>query len=266
MKLKTDQLFIMLFVTLIGCSIAHANEDDDSQFYEIELIAFSHNSVVDNDEQWPPSETGKPPGTGKQLLPAPPASTTTTDIQQQEFTMLSREQRQLDPIASTLIRRGLANRILLHTGWRQKIRPANNAEPIIITGGQLLATPHWAAEGASTYIVDLINHNNSLQTPGYWESPTLFRSHRFELEGTASFYQTRYPRLEIDICLIIEPNTAQTLPFMPSQQNLMSTSARVCSREIRGIRYGDLSYFDTPYFGVLAQIRPLDQSAPRELN
>lgn len=287
MKPKIDQLGILLFSIVIGCDLVFADESNNDQRYEVELIAFSYRTVVDNNEQWPPYLAGEPPVSGRQLLPASapvtppqnehpvavnsptvelnagPTSAITTAPPWQEFRRLRSAQHQLDPLASTLIRRGLADRILLHTGWQQTMRPANNSEPVLIIGGESLATP-FLAGGTAANIAPWINPNSQLQTPDYWESPMQYHRGRFELEGTASFYQTRYPRLELDICLIIAAPAGQKPQPISNPRTSRSANARVCSREIRGVRYGELNYFDTPYFGVLAQVRRLDKDQAQE--
>ena len=82
----------------------------------------------------------------------------------------------------------------------------------------------------------------------------------FELTGTLAFYQTRYPRLETNLCLLLESDQGLRPPILPVSNQLPQVAkfAEVCSREIRGLKYGEMIYFDTPLLGLIAQVRRLE--------
>ena len=172
-----------------------------------------------------------------------------------EFTLLSREQLQLTAIKKTLLRKRLARRLLLHTGWVQQIRPAKAAVPVLLEGGNPLTINQPSHQWLQGRYRGYINKPVTLQT-------NEFNIAEFELGGTISFYETRYPRIETNLCQTINPELLAN-SFIQLADSSRLNSKQICSQEVRGLSYGELVYFDTPSFGLLVQIRlqplPLSQ-------
>ncbi len=167
-----------------------------------------------------------------------------------EFTLLADDQLQLNKLAKSLRRKRLTKRILLHTGWIQPIYPAKTVTPVLIEGGDPLSPDQ----------PDRSWLNGDYQ--GYFSSPiTLqineFSPPEFELSGTISFYETRYPRIETNLCQTIEPHLLTNPLILLTNSNQLKNQGfqQVCNREIRGLSYGELIYFDSPTFGLIVQVR-----------
>ena len=169
-----------------------------------------------------------------------------------EFTLLAKEQLQLTELTEALIKKRLTQNILLHTGWIQQMRPANTAVPILLEGGNPL-TPsrpdlQWLMGSYRGYFNSLASLQNDA-----------FNFPKFELEGTVSFYETRYPRLETNLCQTLDPKLLTNQLLRTTSSSLTTSTARpsqqICSREVRGLSFGELIYFDTPSFGVVIQVR-----------
>ena len=167
-----------------------------------------------------------------------------------DFTLLTNDQFQLKKLTESLRRKRLTKRILLHTGWRQPIYPAKAAIPVLLEGGDPLSPNQpdrsWLHGGYQGYFSGPI----SLKT-------NEFSLPEFELSGTVSFYETRYPRIETNLCQTVEPHllTNPLVLITNSDQLKNQGFQQVCNREIRGLSYGELIYFDSPTFGLIVQIR-----------
>lgn len=258
---------------LIALMLMSVTASADDHLYEIELIAFTHSQSNTDNEHWPVYTVPEQPLVGHRLAinPNAPARTgaiapavdndTTTDIAlinpPTEFIPLSGDRQQLGKVVSALRHQRLASRVLLHTGWVQPIQPANNSERVVIEGGDPLALP-GSEKRVGPNMLDMTRLSARLTgsiAADPWHPPMERTATRFELEGTVAFYQTRYPRLEINLCLAVASNSLQ-LPLMVARHDLTGTGyEEVCSREIRGLNYAEMIYFDTPKFGVIAQVR-----------
>ena len=191
----------------------------------------------------------------KPLIEKPTADNDSTPVESHqtpaEFTLLTKQQLQLTAVTKSLLKKRLTKNILLHTGWIQQIRPANSAVPILLEGGNPL-TPNqpgqqWLKGNYRGYYLGSV----SLGTDN-------FSFPEFELEGTVSFYQTRYPRLETSLCQTLAPKFLTHQLFQPKEPTLIKgdhPSQQICSKEVRGLSYGELIYFDTPSFGIVIQVR-----------
>jgi hypothetical protein len=278
--LSTPVPLILLLLIFSGTS---SSQTQDDQLFEVELIAFTHLNPHDSGEQWPApahpyrdgrvqkpitqndqqSETGPSLAFGGRTGTAPERD---QESIHGEFKQLVDTELKLGGLAARLRRKQLAERVLLHTGWRQKIKPANATVPVLIEGGFPLAevTNRWhspAVQQDQTRGADLAalspllpktdprisNADSATTNAGAFAG-------KFELEGTLAFYETRYPRLETNLCLTITAKSGSPL-IMDQPTTLPATPEVVCSREIRGLKYGDLLYFDTPVLGLLAQVR-----------
>ncbi len=277
--LSTPVSLILLLLIFSGTS---SSQTQDDQLFEVELIAFTHLNPHDSGEQWPvrahPYRDGrvqKPISQSNQKSAADPSTVFgdkaefspegNQESSHEEFTQLVDNELKLGGLATSLRRKKLAERVLLHIGWRQKIKPANATVPVLIEGGFPLAVTYdwqWPpaqksqpggpdlAEPSPLLLktdptannADSINGNEGVFAGG------------FELEGTLAFYETRYPRLETNLCLAITANSGSPL-LIEQPATLPTTPEVVCSREIRGLKYDDLLYFDTPVLGLLAQVR-----------
>ena len=260
---------------IIALILFSATATADDHLYAIELIAFTHYQVNSDNEHWPALTQPAQPLVGRRLSADPLTATPAAPIASAansnaiaditiinpatEFTPLPSDQQQLGKLIPQLRRQRLASRILLHIGWVQKIKPADSNEPVLIEGGEPLTSPgkkNWysrnllekQASPADSTLPALAQQ---------WQWPMQHAATRFELEGTVAFYQTRYPRLEINLCLAVASKPAQ-FPLMITKLN-QPTSAyeEVCSHEVRGLKYAEMIYFDTPQFGVLAQVRQI---------
>ena len=279
---KTLSTPVSLILLLLIFSGTGSSQTQDDQLFEVELIAFTHLNPHDSGEQWPvrahpyrDDRVQKPITQSNQQSAADPsiafgdraelAPERNQESSHGEFTQLVDTELKLGGLAASLRRKKLAERVLLHIGWRQKIKPANATVPVLIEGGFPLAVTYdwqWPpaqksqpggpdlAEPSPLLLktdptannADSINGNEGVFAGG------------FELEGTLAFYETRYPRLETNICLVITANPESPL-IIDQPANLPTTPEVVCSREIRGLKYDDLLYFDTPVLGLLAQVR-----------
>jgi len=139
------------------------------------------------------------------------------------------------------------------------MKPANNIAPVWIEGGTPLPAEvtYWGpSDREDREAVDDLADSTDPLTSDPWPltdqiDSTVSVANNFELEGTVAFYQTRYPRLESNLCLTIKTSaTSQSAPYVD-----------VCSREIRGLKYGELIYFDTPVLGLIAQVRRIKQTS-----
>jgi len=266
MKLK-NQKFFWLFIAM---TLTPAGYAENNALYEIELIAFTHYNAAVESEQWPPHQRMERTAdvtslTADQKQQRNSTISTETLLVPAEFTRLSRGQLKLGGLVSELSRKHQTVRILLHTGWVQTIKPANSTVPVFLEGGKPL-TPPTINQGRSYEQPRQVFATSTDQTtsplPDHttlpaWVDTTEIEPPELELEGTLAFYQTRYPRLETNLCLAIEQHQAP-LPIMLSAADQSSAETRyadVCSREIRGLKYGELIYFDTPVLGLLAQVR-----------
>ena len=294
MILKTQSAPVpltLLLLSLLSSGISQAKED---QIFEVELIAFTHLNPHESGEQWPLHhqlnrdnaiqkstsqisplvsdqlhETDTPLAIEHSDTPAPESG---PGAAHEEFTQLAGAELQLSNLVSNLRRKRLAKRILLHTGWRQKIKPANSAVPVLIEGGfplvlaasELPWTVSQSGQPATLGSSELSTEPFATTTTANRKTGNTsnFFARGFELEGTLAFYETRYPRLETNICLAL--TTDATLPLMmttaTASPTYPNTPTMVCNREIRGLKYGEVLYFDTPILGLLAQVRKVPEA------
>ena len=178
-----------------------------------------------------------------------------------DFTLLAANQLQLKVLINSLLKKRLARRILLHTGWAQRIHPAKKAIPVFLEGGNPLrpnqADRTWLSGGYR----------------GYFSAPITLQANEFnlpdfELVGTISFYETRYPRIETNLCQTIGQHllTSPLTQTTNSDQFQSQGFQQICNREIRGLSYDELIYFDSPTFGLIVQIREQPPVEQAELN
>lgn len=277
--------YLLAALTTAGTSWAETDE-----FYEIEFIAFTHYPNSVNQEQWPDHERSDVPANAitlfTNLQPTEISSVGSAPIiesaaiisadrsalrTRREFSRLSPQQLQLGGAVTTLQRKRIAERILIHSGWIQKIKPANATTPVIIQAGdQFLPVNPGSGprRNQAPYLVKT-ELGQILSSPGTvrpWRTPELAMTEPpeegpFELTGTLAFYQTRYPRLETNLCLLLKSDQGLQPPILPVSNQFPHQAgfAEVCSREIRGLKYGEMIYFDTPLLGLLAQVRRLDK-------
>ncbi len=286
-NLQQQKLFWLL---IVSCHALPAQAKYDG-FYEIELIAFTQYQTDTESEQWPrvPANLPGPPSRGQRPIPAEASTATlaphnltgnqteTTDTplareqagvmtasteadlaEAVEFTELTAEQLQLGSLVTKLRRRRLAARTLLHTGWIQKIKLASASVPVLVQGGEpLFVTPEIPLFGQPSNparmatITQLMGDSLLHQT-----APD---SSRYELQGTVAFYQTRYPRIEANLCLTLIPRQPSFMLAPTASSAAEQSHEQVCIREIRGLKFGELIYFDNPVLGLLAQIRAVEE-------
>ena len=168
-----------------------------------------------------------------------------------EFTLLTKQQFQLTALTKILLNKRLTKNILLHTGWIQQIRPANSAVPIILEGGNPLTPNQPGLQWLKGNYQGYYRGSVSLGTEN-------FSFPEFELEGSVSFYQTRYPRLETNLCQTLDRKLLTHQLFQTTDSTPLIDdhgSQQICSKEVRGLSYGELIYFDTPTFGIVIQVR-----------
>lgn len=277
--------YLLAALATAGTSWAETND-----FYEIEFIAFTHYPTSENQEQWPDHERSdvltnaitlftnlqqteiSTVGSASTIDSAAIISADQSARQaRREFSRLSPQQLQLGGTVTTLQRKRIAERILVHSGWIQKIKPANATTPVIIQAGDqfLPVSPVSGPQrNQAPYLVQT-ELGQILSSPGTvrpWrtlELPIIEPPEKgpFELTGTLAFYQTRYPRLETNLCLLQKSDQGLQPPTLPisNRSPHIASFAEVCSREIRGLKYGEMIYFDTPLLGLLAQVRRLEK-------
>ncbi|RLA10253.1 MAG: hypothetical protein DRQ54_00125 [Gammaproteobacteria bacterium] len=235
---------------VIAMMVSWSGYAESAALYVVEVIAFTHYNSATGEELWPPHETTHRAANVQEL---------STSQGRTEFTALAAQNLRLSNVVSALQRKHLAGRILVHTGWIQTMKPANNIAPVWIEGGTPLPAEvtYWGpSDREDREAVDDLADSTDPLTSDPWPltdqiDSTVSVANNFELEGTVAFYQTRYPRLESNLCLTIKTSsTSQSAPYVD-----------VCSREIRGLKYGELIYFDTPVLGLIAQVRRIKQTS-----
>jgi hypothetical protein len=167
-------------------------------------------------------------------LPTTPPPTFDIALLQQElanrgpraFTELGKETRNLDGIARS-IRRSSGYRLLRHLAWRQPMTDEADALPVMMQLGEEL-------DG------------------------------KFEIEGTLSFYRSRYLHVTTDLWFTRRLVADESLPLI-DQANIEElldkptpTTVSVPLRHSRRMRSATLHFIDHPQFGMLIKIDRYD--------
>ncbi len=284
--LLTKPLFLTGVLILLG-SFNHPAKSKEPTFYQIELIAFEHAQLPSAlAEQWPPytrrtaaatdhllSKTiprgrNKTPNAGvggETDLDDPGAEQATLTDQAilEEFQPLDAAQLQMKDVVTRLKQRRLARRILLHTAWQQRMGEANHAPRVWLSSESHLKSSQPAAEQLldSTYFLRYLPDLRAQTAGGMWQKKV--SQQQFDFSGTVSFYKTRYPRLETNLCLTIDQFRLPDAYIVkrPELNPLNTVPTRfvdICSRETSGLTFGRPSYFDTPVLGLLVLVTEVE--------
>lgn len=229
----------------------------NGELYRIEMLVFAWG---DNDsasgERWILPESLNYPARLVQLQPPASALADTepltaaapAPVAVEPFTPLPVAEHKLARAAERLSRQG-GLRVLLHQAWLQPLFPRNQADALLVTGGDRVGS-HFELEGYVTFSVERYLH---LET-NLWLS-------RFSLRQPGDHSWPLLPPLPYAQQQDQQPDTgASWFGGASDFQQLLNDPYRTDNifvlHERRRLRSGELHYLDHPRFGALVRIDP----------
>lgn len=218
---------------------AYAADQDQNQWYNVELIVFAQRHPETGNEVWS-ANPGTPDLSTAQEIP-------TQAVPGAALQPLPPDQYQLQADEQKLTENGNYE-VLLHTGWRQLGVPREKGIPVHIHTALPAASDTAPAAGDAA----------ATATPAPTAMP--------RLDGVVELTVLRYLHLDVDLLFRGPPTTPSTnsdnstggffgiAPPKPQVQIYRLS-------ESRRMRSGELHYFDHPMFGVLALVTPYNPPA-----
>lgn len=141
----------------------------EERWFEIEVVVFQQNAANNTTEHWPQQPTLAYPDNWV-VLQSPNSeeaesdtikthsnsTNASVDIARDAFYQLPKDLRQLNPHAAALDRKP-SYRVLFHEAWRQPVKEKNEAENIIVLGGDQF-NRHFELEGSINVSVSRYLH------------------------------------------------------------------------------------------------------------
>jgi len=221
-------------------------------------------AIIENDNP-PLPETGElPPATdAEESTDTPPLLT--LSVAEQPFTLLTPEHYQLSEIIESILSKA-DFRQLLHQAWRQPIGKRNQAESLLIRGGDSFDS-HYELEGYINLSVERYLHINT----DLWLSTFVSNVGREQepwpilpKAPLSSVAKTNIPTTDIFAGGDNYSNSYIENPFLDISSNQYSVDRTIALRQHRRMRSNELHYIDHPLMGVLIKITPYEFPDPDE--
>lgn len=281
---------ISLLCALAPAVTAQETEQEDADWFQVEMIVFSRENAGDGPEQWPRNIQLRYPYNWVELKEAPGAQGQQPEEERPSWDRglarleqakeaddtlyrLPEDQRSMDRYANAMARSG-EYRILFHEAWRQPMVEREGSPAILVTGGEAFGN-HYELEGSVTLSVSRYLHlhtrlwltqfePNFGQPPGAW--PELPRRPNQPLpEGATPVTSSPTPAWSSteweqdwssgnawDDTL----NTTSSQPDFLGEEYLPSRIVTMTQQ--RRMRSEELHYIDHPLFGLLIKITPYE--------
>lgn len=253
----TMRRFLHLCASLVlatASGIASAKNYAGNTF-EIEMIVFGRDSgLAQSGENWPASPRLEYPQ------------------QWVDFNSMDGETPLLQPVATRLdnkvaaIRRARGQQVLFHKAWRQVLQNKRNSPAVVINGGSPVGD-HHQLEGSVTISVARYLHLST----NLWLSE--FGAQQPSVADTTTSRGIALPRPPVaeqnmsDEPMGLSGQSAQalTVDAIRSEPRPPLTASRVAVlQQERRMRSGELHYLDHPRFGILIEVRPVEQEEESE--
>jgi hypothetical protein len=260
---RTAQHLLPLLLLLLSAQIATAAEaEQETRWYDVEVIIFSQTSQQFRDsELWPMDVSLPDMENARSLLPA--AGSGATANQPVAFSLLGDDELTMDGEAAR-INAAPELELLLHLGWRQPGLPQEQAVSIQIHDGML--------------------EDGSINASGKTVAP----AESYRMEGTLKLVLSRYLHIYADL-LYREPlpesfssdmfntnPTAESAPLQttaamaekatepdlfalaanPFNSDMMPRYRIYRMQQSRRMRSGELHYLDHPVLGMVIRVTP----------
>ncbi|WP_323844070.1 CsiV family protein [Microbulbifer magnicolonia] len=209
--------------------------------FEIEMIAFERPQGMERSrESWPAAP--------RLQYPSRWVDFTTADG---EALVLSPAPTRLDNKVAALRRGG--ERVLFHKAWRQVLQQKRNAPAILVSGGDSFSG-HNRLEGSVTLSVSRYLHL----------STNLWLSDFGNAQAGSGILLPQRPQVTLDEPLELMgtggPVTSAAIGPAATEDPQVVYASRVAQlQQERRMRSGELHYLDHPAFGILIEVRTVEQ-------
>lgn len=290
-NLRFYRRLTLIALSLLAPAVCAAVDSEENRWYQVELFVFASTDLNAGDnERWPEQPALKYPAPIAHLhLPiseqaasdeelfsdaaTTPAAVTddVTVVQQGEsadkttdllpaapdnFLLLDAEHFQLKPTVQRISQQK-DYRPLTHLVWQQLIKPKNEAEHIVITGGDQF-DDHYELEGTIQLSVERYLHiETDLWLSSFVVNSGLFSDLWHTLPGRPIDTRHSLVATQIDPLQDSFNNSLYDGLFAVRNQQYQ-VERTVVLRQHRRMRSGELHYIDHPLFGLLIKITPID--------
>lgn len=261
-KLLLPILNSLLLLSLASTAVAQDTAQEELKFYDVEIIIFKNNDVPRSHEYNLPTPSATPAENSLDL--SNPGRV--LEAADQGFTPLPADELQLQDKVQRLIKSSRYD-LLLHTGWRQPGREADQSIPVWIKGGQIFGDGYSSIDQFS--FIDQ-GDNGEVEPSTDNNRETIEESRQkglYELEGQITISLSRYLHTRAELVLrkpsspveVMQQSTEATSADSPPLESLEGQLLlNYALNEQRRMRSKRLHYLDHPQFAMLVLITPYE--------
>ena len=251
------KLVCLLLCSLALCNASYAQSNDETRYYDVEIIIFKNLRVPKSREVILPVNS---PLKDKEMMNIF-STKSLKKAEKKSYQLLNRKHFQLVKEA-TKLEKSSYYQVLLHTAWRQPGVELGKAMPIWLRAGKRFGAEFLSIDTQNTLLPE-----NTTSTLGDTSVNSAYEP-LYEVEGKITIALSRYlhtytdlvfrrPRLSLDDTLENTESADPALSQSPDTRILLNHSLK----EHRRMRSKTLHFLDNPEFGLLIKITPYDKSA-----